>query len=332
MLETQTTPAAAPGMVRALVVKGDSETFRVTEVPIRAPSRGEVTVEVRAAAVNVADFKVASGSFAGRTVHARTSPLRLGYDYSGVVMAVGDGVSDLSQGDEVFGHLPYSPTTEQGTFAQAVVVRADATAKKPAAVGHDTAAAAATAGLTALQALRDRARVTAGSRVMIIGAAGGVGSLAVAIAKKLGATVTAVCSSEQAELVERIGADEVVARDRSDPMAHPGRFDAIFDTPDAYSFGRCRHLLAKGGTYVTTLPSARLVAGKLLAMLSSKRCEMVAVKPQRAKLELLARWLDEGLPVVIDATFPVRDAGRAIGRMASSGRTGRMVIDVATGW
>ena len=319
--------------MRVLSARGGS--FRVEELAKRDPGRGEVRVGVRSAAVNPADYKVRSGRLAGRVLHASTAPLVLGYDFSGTVEKVGEGVTDVSVGEDVFGHLPYSPMNDQGTFAESVVVRADSIARKPRRVSHETAAAAATAGLAALQALRDDARVRAGHRVMIIGAAGGVGSLGVGVAKKLGAHVTAVCSASAVDFVKRLGADEVVDLDRDDPLAHPRRFDAVFDTPAAHSFAACRHLLVRRGTYVTTLLSAPYVAGKLLSLLSSKRCELLMVKPVRADLELLAHWLEDGLHVEIAERHPVREAGRAVESMAQrdhTGRLGRVAIAVAEGW
>jgi NADPH:quinone reductase-like Zn-dependent oxidoreductase len=332
MQDLEATKTVTVGKMRAMAADRGGQGVRLVEVPERSPGRDEVRVAVRAAAVNPADLTVLSGRLSGRVLHAPSSPLVLGYDYSGVVVAVGEGVTVLGVGDEVFGHLPYSSTNDQGTFAESVVVRAQATARKPDAIGHETAAAAATPGLTAMQALRDRGTLRAGGRAMVIGAAGGVGSLAVGIAKKLGATVTGVCSTPQVRAVERLGADEVVDRLRTDPLTHRGGFDVVFDTPAVHGFIACRRLLVDGGTYVSTLPSMRFVGGKVLSLLSSKQCELVAVRPIRADLELLGRWLDEGLQVVIDATYPVRDVRRAIDRMGHGGRIGRTVIDVATGW
>jgi NADPH:quinone reductase-like Zn-dependent oxidoreductase len=332
MQNLEASKTTTPGRMRAMAADRGGTEFRLVEIPERAPGRDELRVAVRAAAVNPADRTVLGGGFGGRVLHATSSPLVLGYDYSGVVVAVGAGVTGLGIGDEVFGHLPYSSTNDQGTFAESVVVRAESTARKPDAIGHETAAAAATPGLTAMQALRDRGRLRTGGRAMVIGAAGGVGSLAVGIAKKLGATVTGVCSTPQVEAVERLGADEVVDRLRSDPLTHEGGFDVVFDTPAVHGFAACRHLLVEGGTYVTTLPSIRFMVGKLLSLLSSKGCELVAVRPIRADLEQLGRWLDEGLQVVIDATYPVRDVRRAVDRIGRGGRIGHTVVDVAAGW
>jgi NADPH:quinone reductase-like Zn-dependent oxidoreductase len=311
---------------------GAPDSLRILEVPVPEPAAGQVRIRVAAAAVNPADHRVLHGAFSGRFVHARTAPLLLGYDVSGTVDAVGESVDDLAPGDEVFGHLPYAGATAGGTFAEQVVLHADAVGRKPSAVSHAVAAAAATTGLTALQVLRDVAAIGEGKRAMIIGAAGGVGSAAVAIAKRLGGQVCGVCSSDAVGFVRELGADEVVDRKRTDPLAHPGGFDLVFDTPAAHSFAACRRLLGDAGVYVTTLPSPAFVLGKLLALFSRRRCEMTVVVSRRADLEQLAAWIADGLRIEIAQTHPVRDVGQGIADIVRGGRMGRIAVDVANGW
>jgi NADPH:quinone reductase-like Zn-dependent oxidoreductase len=289
-------------------------------------------VAVKWSAVNPADAMVSSGALVGRLLHARVSPLVLGYDLSGVVLGSGADVHELRKGDEVFGHLPFASSTRQGAFAEYVVVARDTVARKPAGLPHDVAAACATPGLTALKALRDVGRLRAGGRALVVGAAGGVGSLAVGIAKRLGARVTAVCSTYAVEFVRALGADEVVDRQKEDPLALRGSFDVLFDAAPAYSYLACRHLLAPGGTYVRTLPDLGVALGKIAALFSSRRCELVAVKPVRKDLELLASWIERGLPIPIEARFPVRDLQRALERLERGQVRGRLAVQVDGGF
>lgn len=296
------------------------------------PGAGEVRVRIDHSAVNAADLKVITWASGAGFIHAKSFPLLLGYDVSGIVDAVGDGVEDVNEGDAVFGHLAYAGKQRQGAFAELVTMPADAVALKPEGVSHETAAASVTAGLTALQALRDVAEVRSGDRVLIIGASGGVGSLAVAVAKRLGAHVTAVCSTSSVDFVRELGADEVIDRTKEDLRTRAGDYRAVFDTPDVSSFGETSHLLADGGTYVTTLPSLRFVTGKLRSLVSSKRCAFVVVASKAADLNQLGRWLSDGMPVPIEARYSVKDAAAAIEAMRSRGRRGRIAVKVKDGW
>ncbi len=320
--------------MRALAARatGGTEQLKVEEIPAPQAGAGQVLVRVHAAAANPADGKVVRGELAGRFLHARRFPLVPGYDLAGVVEAVGSGVGDLAAGDRVYGHLPYSGKNDQGSFAELVAVPAGEIGRLPAAVAFETAAAAATTGLTALQGLRDRGGLAAGGRALVLGAAGGVGTIAVGVAKKLGATVTAVASPKALDLVKTLGADEVVARAHGEPVNLEGPFDVVFDTPAAYGYVACRRMLSPRGAYVTTLPTGSLVAGKLMTLFSRRRARLLVVKSVRADLELMGGWLAEGLPVPIDSRFPVSDAGRAIARLAQGGMRGRVVVDVAGGW
>lgn len=306
--------------------------YEVVEVPVPEPDRDEVRVRVAASSINPADEKVARGDFAGRFLHGRATPLILGYDLSGTVDAVGAGVTDLEVGAPVFGHLAYSSGTARGAFAEQAVLPAANVAPRPDAVDDHVAAAAATVGLTALQSLRDIGGLPDGGRALIVGAGGGVGSLAVGVGKRLGAHVTGICSTRDVGRVEALGADEVVDRKQTDPLAIDGRFDVIFDTPSAYSYASCAHLLAPGGTYVATLPGPGMLWGKLATLFSSKRCSFVVVTSRRADLERLGGWLADGLEVPIDSRHPISALGAAMDRQTQRDRAGKVVIDVAGAW
>jgi len=305
---------------------------QLLEVAAPLPGRGQVRVRVASSAMNPADRLVSGGDFLGRLLHARVSPLVVGYDFSGVIESCGEGVGDLHAGDEVFGFLPYSSSTRQGAFAELVTANQEEIARKPKEVAHEVLAAAATVGVTALQCLRDLGRLREGGRVLIIGASGGVGTLAVGVAKKLKAHVTGVCSTYAVEFVKGLGADEVVDRRKQDPMTLPGPFDVVFDAAAAHSYLACRHLLTRGGAYVRTLPSPGVFLGKAIAVLSSRRCEFIAVKPVRKDLEQLATWIRDGMQVPIEARFPVREVGAALQRQSKGELRGRLVVQVEGGF
>jgi NADPH:quinone reductase-like Zn-dependent oxidoreductase len=317
-------------MMRAIGATGDG--VEVTEIPKPTPGPGEVRVEVVASAVNAGEEKVIGGDLVGRFLHARTSPLVLGWDVSGTVDAVGDGVTDLDRDAAVWGHLAYSPSQRQGTFAEYVTMPREALAAKPDDVPHSLAAAAATVAMTSLQSLRDLGGLGEGGKALIIGAGGGIGSVAVGIGHRLGGHVTAVCSTQDVERVEALGADAVIDRKQADPLGAASAYDVVFDTPAVQSYGRCASVLRPGGTYVTTLPSAALVTGKARALFSSKHCRFVQVDSRRADLELVGGWLNDGLEVPVDSRHRIADLGAALERQRDRGRAGRVVVDVAEGW
>ncbi len=181
---------------------GPLEQLKLSEFPLPQPEAGEVRVRVAASALNPADFKVVLGTM--KFLHARNFPMVVGYDFSGRVEALGPGVEGVNRGDDVFGFLPYAMANRRGAFAEQLVARADQLALKPAGVSHLQAAAAATAGISALQSLRDLGRLPASdSRVLITGVSGGVGSLAVGIARRLGASVTALGTGKGLDLARQ---------------------------------------------------------------------------------------------------------------------------------
>ncbi|MBL4854358.1 MAG: NAD(P)-dependent alcohol dehydrogenase [Robiginitomaculum sp.] len=316
--------------MRAMTITGDGA--RMVEIPRPLPVRGEVRVKVIASALNPAEVKVINRSFTGRFIHAQTSPLVLGWDFAGTVDALGDGVTDLGEGDAVWGHLAYFPFQKQGAFAEYITVPREALAAKPDDVPYHLAAAAATGAMTGLQSLRDLGKLGGGGTVLIIGAGGCVGSVAVGTAKRLGAHVTGVCSAKDIERVKALGADVVVDRKAFNWLDATVSYDVVFDTPAVYSYGRCAHVLRAGGAYVTTQPSLALLTGKARTLFSSKLCHFVLVASKRADLELVGSWLSSGLEVLIDSRYKISNLDGALKRQVDRDRTGRIVIDVARGW
>jgi NADPH:quinone reductase len=310
---------------------GPIEQLAQTELPVPEPGPGQVRVRVHASAINPADHKSVTGSV--KILHGRSFPMVVGYDYSGVVDALGPGVTAWAPGDEVFGFLPYGGSTKSGAFAELLVASATAMAKKPAAISHGVAAAAATPALTALQAMLDAGRLGTGGRVLLIGASGGVGAVAIGVALKLGASVTAVCATHAVDFVTELGPDEVIDRSKQDPLKTArGPFDVVFDAAAAHGWSTTKQLLGPGGAYVTTLPSLAFFGHKLASLFSATRCSFIIVKPKASDLEQLARWLGEGLKVPIESTVPVREVKTALARMMKGQMRGRIVVQVEGGF
>jgi NADPH:quinone reductase-like Zn-dependent oxidoreductase len=319
--------------MRAMAIPsyGPVEQMKLIELPTPEPGPGQVRVKVHASAVNPSEEKVAIG--AAKLLHGRNFPMVLGYDFSGVVDLVGADVAAVVEGDEVFGFLPYSGSNKLGAFAEYTVSTASGLTRKPPNISHAIAAAAATPAITALQSLRDLGRLPSRGRTLIIGASGGVGAMGVGVAKKLGGEVVAVCATHAVDFVRGLGADVVIDRKREDPLrVAKGPFDVVFDAAAASSWTATRHLLGKGGVYVTTLPGPAIVLHLGLSLFTATRAKMVMVKNRADDLALLGRWLNEGLKVPIDSMVPVRDVVAGIKRLAAGEMHGRISVDVIGGF
>lgn len=216
----------------------------MVETPIAG--KGEVLLRVGAASAFIGDWHVMTGTpYAIRLVSGLRAPKQRvrGQDVAGIVEGLGEGVTGFRLGDEVFG-------VGVGTFAEYATARPDKLAPKPTNLIFEEAATVPTTGCTALQGLRNVGKVRSGQTVLVIGAAGGVGSFAVQIAKAFGAHVTGVCSTSKLELVRSIGADEVIDYTREEIVDGARRFDVIFDAAGNREVGYLRGALTPKGTLV----------------------------------------------------------------------------------
>lgn len=306
---------------------GPIENARVEQVPLPQPGPGQVRVRVHASAFNQTDAKTILGKTS--LLHAKGFPLVMGYDLSGDVDALGPGVVDLQIGQPVFGFHAYSRHTRLGAFAEYTVLPATFVAPKPAAISYEVAAAGATAGITALQGLRDGARFKSGQRVLVTGASGGVGALVIGVARCLGGTADAITSSRHTDFVSGLGAAQVFDRATEFRAALVGPYHVVYDAAAAFSMRIFRRALAAGGAYVTTLPSARLVGDFLVAPLVRRRVRMVMVKPTRADLQTLAQFLEKGLAVPIGNVVPLAEAATVLAEFDRSGARGKIVVKIA---
>jgi len=309
---------------------GAIESLRIGELAPPEITAGTILVRVIAAAINPADYKVVHGKDGGGFLHAKNFPTAIGFDFSGVVEQVGANVQTRSVGDEVFGHLAYSPSTKQGSFAELVAVKPDNVGIKLPGISHEEAAATATAGCTALQALRDKGRLKAGQRVLVNGASGGVGSYAVQIAAALGADVTGTASAAKSEFVRSLGVAHVIDYRQTPLSSLNETFDVFLDAASMSSFGEAKALLNRGGAYVTLLPSASVVGGMIASLFSSKRCGFVTVRSRGADLDQLAAWMASGeLKASVGETFPLSDITAALSALESGSVRGKLAVRIS---
>ena len=293
----------------------------------------EVLVRVHAAGVDPGVWHVMTGlpypiRVAGFGLRAPKNPV-LGADAAGVVEAVGNNVTRFQSGDEVFG-------IAKGSYAEYAIAREDKLAPKPANLIFEQAAAVAISGLTALQGVRDRGKVGAGQKVLIIGASGGVGTFAVQIAKSFGAEVTGVCSTTKVDMVRSIGADHVIDYTHEDFSEGDQRYDVILDIGGNSSLSRLRRVLTPKGTLVIVggetdgrwlggtdrqlraLMLSPFVGQKMGTFISSENAEDLIV---------LKELIESGkVTPVIDRTYSLSDSPEAI-RYVEEGHTkGKVVI------
>jgi NADPH:quinone reductase-like Zn-dependent oxidoreductase len=295
----------------------------VRDIPRPAPGPGEVLVRVRAASMNPLDCKLREGKF--RLVFRVEPPFVLGFDVAGEVEAIGPRVTRLRPGDAVFGELP-----RPGAHAEFAVAGEDHLLPKPGRLSFEEAAAIPAAAMSALQALRDEARLRAGQRVLVNGAGGGIGTFAVQIAKAWGTRVTAVASARNQDVLRELGADESLDYAKDDFARREAAFDVILDVVPNRSFPECRCALAPGGTYVTTLPGPGPFLWRALTALplfGGRRCRALMLRPKRGDLEELARLAEAGsLRPVVGEVFPLDAIREAHTRMQSGHARGKIVV------
>lgn len=327
--------AARPTQAMTAVVQdryGGPDVVRAERVPRPVPGPQDVLVRVVAAPLTAADvaFRSATPWFARLAAGLfRPRSRVLGSDAAGEVTAVGAEVGGIAVGDRV--HI--TTTVSLGAHAEYVCQPAAHVVRVPDGVDLEAAVVVAEAGLTALPFLRDHATVGPGTRILVNGAAGSVGSSAVQLAVHLGAHVTATCSTDHVDLVASLGAHEVVDRTRVDFTRARDAYDVVFDAVGRSSFRRCRRALRPRGVYLTTVPSfAILVQAPLTALLRRRRAVVaftglrsVALRSADAATLLdLAR--DGVLRPVVDSRFTFAEAAAAHARVDTGHKAGAVVL------
>lgn len=326
--------AVDPSTMHAITQAGygvPSAVLRFTELAMPVIGADDVLVRMRATSVNTPDWATVTGEpyilRLGAGLRRPRLPVR-GSDLAGVVTAVGERVTDLAPGDEVLG-------SAAGTFAQYVAAPAAQLVKKPAGLDFADAAASVMTGLTALVAMRDAAQVKAGLRVLINGASGGVGTMAVQLAAGLGAEVTAVCGPRHAELVRSLGAHDVIDYTSEDFTQGRARFDVVLDNVLNHPPRRTARVLAPEGVLIPNslgntgglLAGLPRTASAVLLGLGRAKVRLVTPKVNHENLTALVRLLHAGdLRVIIGKTFPLDQAASAVAHVLGHHATGKIAI------
>ncbi|MDQ3884768.1 MAG: NADP-dependent oxidoreductase, partial [Thermoproteota archaeon] len=289
---------------------GGSEVVEINQsTPLpNDPSSGKVLVRIKAAGVNPVDWKLREGYM--QQMMPLQFPSTLGMDFSGVIEKVGQEVSEFKQGDEVYGRASVIEGGS-GAFAEMALANADSIAHKPKTLSHEEAAGLPLVGVSAWQALVETMRLSKAQRILTHGGAGGIGSIAIQLAKHLGAYVATTVSTNDKEFVkEELGADEVIdykTQNFEDVLSND--YDAVFDTVGGETYKRSFKVLKRGGIIVSMLeqPDHELMDR------FGVRAIFQLTRVNRERLTKLAQWVDQNnLRVNVDRTFPLDEADKAL--------------------
>jgi alcohol dehydrogenase len=290
-----------------------------------SPSAGKVLVSIKATAVNPADWKVREGYF--QQMMPLQFPSTLGMDFSGVIEKVAEGIPHFKQGDEVYGQASVM-RGGSGAFAEMAFANADTIAHKPRTLSHEEAAGLPLVGVSAWQALVETIELSSGQKILIHGGAGGIGSIAIQLAKHLGAYVATTVSTNDKQFVKEIGADEIIdykTQNFEDVLSHD--YDAVFDTVGGETYTRSFKVLKRGG-------------GIIVSMLEQPNQELMdrfGVKAifqftqvNRERLTKLAHWVDQNnIRVNVDRRFPLDETGKALDYQRDVHPRGKVVLQVS---
>jgi NADPH:quinone reductase-like Zn-dependent oxidoreductase len=304
---------------------GGNEVVEIRDMPVPVPGPNDVLVAVRAASVNPVDWKVRYGM--AKIFTGLRFPKILGSESAGEVVETGSRATRFKKGDHV---VVLAGVRRLGAFAEYACAGEATVFPKPAALSFEDAACIPIAGLTALQSLRDHGRIAPGKRVLVNGASGGVGHLAIQVAKLLGAEVTGVCSGRNADFVRNLGADRVIDYTMEDFTRSAERYDLILDAVSSRSFSECKRVLTPRGVYVCTLPNRTVLAQIITTLLPGKKARSMWVKANASDMEWMTGRIAEGrIRVFIERIFSLEQCREALA-LSEAGRTrGKIVLKIS---
>jgi NADPH:quinone reductase-like Zn-dependent oxidoreductase len=311
---------------------GSADVLRHEDIEKPTPGDNEVLIRVRAASANPLDWRLMRGKpYPVRWMLGLRTLKRSGRDVAGQVEAVGRSVTGFKPGEEVFG-------TCSGSFAEYACAPESGLALKPENVSFEQAASSPVAGLTALQGLRDKGRIQPGKKVLINGAAGGVGTFAVQIAKSFGADVTGVCSTRNVEMVRSIGAGQVIDYTREDFTKSGQRYDLLLDCVGNHPLEACKRVLSPHGIFVMVgVPHdvgmmdlmTRMMAGLVSSWFDSRKTVMFIARSSREDLTTLGELMKVGkVTPVLDRRQGLQEVPQAIRHLEEGHARGKIVVTV----
>lgn len=304
---------------------GPVSQLEIRDIPKPEISPEQILVEVHAASVNPIDWKIREGMMAAR--YGEEFPMVLGLDAAGIVVEVGDAVTGIAVGDEVYAR---SDNAAGKCYAEYVALNPATVAKKPPELSHSEAAGIPLAALTPVYGLRDCGHIQQGDRVLLVGASGGVGIFALQIAKTIGADVTAVCSGRNMGLVRELGADTVIDYTTEPVLKDGDCYDIIYDTVGSLELADALQALGEGGVYMTLVPVPGIdffIPGQTVR--EAGKGYFVAWTPRAEDLDILSGWVRSGdLKPVIDSVYPLEDIRAAHERSQTERAVGKIIVRI----
>jgi NADPH:quinone reductase-like Zn-dependent oxidoreductase len=313
--------------MKAAQIKGYGSSDEVIEINENAPapndpSAGKVLVKIKAAGINPVDWKIREGYM--QQMIPLQFPSSLGSDFSGVIEKVGQGVSEFRQGDEVYGQASML-SGGSGAFAEMALANADTIAHKPKSLSHPEAAGLPLVGVSAWLALVETISLQKSQKILIHGGAGGIGSVAIQLAKHLGAYVATTVSTNDKQFAKEVGADEIIDYKTQTFEELIGDYDAAFDTVGGETYSSSFKVLKRGGIIVSMLEQPNQ---ELMTQFGVKAIFQFT-QINRDRLTKLAQWVDQNnIRVNVDKTFPLEEAGRALDYQRDVHPRGKVVLAI----
>jgi NADPH:quinone reductase-like Zn-dependent oxidoreductase len=313
--------------MKAAQIKGYGSSDEVIEINKDAPapndpSAGKVLVKIKAAGINPVDWKIREGYM--QQMIPLQFPSSLGADFSGVIEKVGQGVSEFRQGDEVYGQASML-SGGSGAFAEMALANADTIAHKPKSLSHPEAAGLPLVGVSAWLGLVETISLQKSQKILIHGGAGGIGSVAIQLAKHLGAYVATTVSTNDKQFAKEVGADEIIDYKTQTFEELIGDYDAAFDTVGGETYSSSFKVLKRGGIIVSMLEQPNQ---ELMTQFGVKAIFQFT-QINRDRLTKLAQWVDQNnIRVNVDKTFPLEEAGRALDYQRDVHPRGKVVLAI----
>ena len=299
---------------------GNAEKISFQEVKTPQPQQNEVLVKVKAAGLNPKDILIRKGKF--KLLTGIKTPQSIGFDFSGIIQDPNN--KNYKKGERVFGMLNGMIGR---SCAEYVNVSINELYKMPEEITFEEAAGIPLAGQTALQAIRDIGQIKKGESICINGASGGVGTIAIQIAKELGGNVTTISSSKNLSLCKSLGANNCISYDETIIINSKERFDIFFDVFGNYSFEKAKHLLSTGGIYITTVPSVEIIKEQIWNLFRTKKAKLIVVKSKMSDLRWLAEKLKSGkIKSIVDKIYSFDEIREAQKHIESKRARGKVIL------
>lgn len=308
-------------MKKAILQKyGDLEVINFIDAPTPTLTKNQVLVKVKAAALNPKDILVRKGKF--KQLSGRKFPQGIGYDFAGIIEEVNG--SAFKKGAKVFGMVN---GMKGRCCAELLAVDVNELHKMPDNLSFEEAAGVPLAGQTALQAIRDKGHLAKGQKICINGASGGVGTLAIQVAKELGGIITTISSDKNLEFCQSFGADITLSYNQVNILDSKEKFDVFFDVFGNYSYQKVANILTPKGKYITTVPKAAIFKEQFYNLFRGKKASMVVVKSNKEDLQwFYDKITANNIRPVVDKTFPLTEIKTAQQYIESKRAKGKVIL------